>query len=82
MLVWALAYQITVGTVCYAIVAEVSTRRLQIKTVVLGRLLYNVVGIICNILTPYMLNTDAWSEYRVAPSFIALSLSPLCRSAS
>ena len=37
MLVWAMCYQLTVGTVCYSLVAELSTRRLQIKTVVLGR---------------------------------------------
>ncbi len=39
MLCWALVYQLTVGTVCYSLVAEISTRRLQIKTVVLGRAL-------------------------------------------
>lgn len=39
MLVWALCYQLTVGTVCYSLVSEISTRRLQIKTVVLGRIL-------------------------------------------
>jgi MFS transporter, SP family, general alpha glucoside:H+ symporter len=55
MLVWALCYQLSVGTVCYSLVAELSTRRLQIKSVVLGRNLYNVVGIVCNVLTPYML---------------------------
>jgi len=33
MLGWALTYQLTVGTVCYSLVAEMSTRRLQIKTV-------------------------------------------------
>jgi SP family general alpha glucoside:H+ symporter-like MFS transporter len=37
MLVWAMFYQLSVGTVCYSLVAELSTRRLQIKTVVLGR---------------------------------------------
>jgi len=37
MLIWAAFYQCTVGTVCYSLVAELSTRRLQIKTVVLGR---------------------------------------------
>ncbi|KAJ5215741.1 uncharacterized protein N7498_002148 [Penicillium cinerascens] len=60
MLIWALFYQLTVGTVCYSLVAELSTRRLQIKTVVLGRCLYNVVAIICGVLTPYMLNPGAW----------------------
>ena len=44
MLVWALFYQLTVGTIAYSLVAELSTRRLQIKTVVLGRNAYNVVG--------------------------------------
>ncbi|KAF2274245.1 putative MFS alpha-glucoside transporter [Westerdykella ornata] len=61
MMVWALIYQLTVGTVCYSLVAELSTRRLQIKTVVLGRNLYNVVGIICAVLSPYMLNPGAWN---------------------
>lgn len=61
MLAWAIFYQLTVGTVCYSLVAELSTRRLQIKTVVLGRNLYNVVGIICNVLSPYMLNPGAWN---------------------
>ncbi|KAJ7471671.1 MFS transporter [Mycena galericulata] len=61
MLVWALIYQCTVGTVCYSLVGEISTRRLLIKSVVLGRNLYNVVGIICSVLTPYMLNPGAWN---------------------
>ena len=43
MLVWAMCFQLTVGTVCYSLVAELSTRRLQIKTIVLGRNCYNIV---------------------------------------
>jgi SP family general alpha glucoside:H+ symporter-like MFS transporter len=61
MIVWALFYQLTVGTVCYSLVAELSTRRLQIKTVVLGRNLYNIVGIITSVLSPYMLNPGEWN---------------------
>lgn len=60
MVIWALFYQLSVGTVTYSLVAELSTRRLQIKTVVLGRNLYNIVAIICGVLTPYMLNPGAW----------------------
>lgn len=56
MLVWAMCYQLSVGTVCYSLVGEMSTRRLQIKTIVLGRACYNIIGIICSVLTPYMLN--------------------------
>ena len=61
MIVWALFYQLSVGTVCYSLMAELSTRRLQIKTVVLGRNLYNIVGIIYSVLTPYILNPGAWN---------------------
>lgn len=56
MLIWAACYQLSVGTVCYSLVAEMSTRRLQIKTIVLGRACYNIIGIITSVLTPYMLN--------------------------
>lgn len=61
MLVWAACYQLSVGTVCYSLVGEMTTRRLQIKTIVLGRAAYNVIGIICSVLTPYMLNPGAWN---------------------
>lgn len=71
MIVWAMFYQLTVGTVCYSLVAELSTRRLQIKTVVLGRNLYNIVGIICSVLTPYMLNPGAWNWGNYAGFFWA-----------
>jgi SP family general alpha glucoside:H+ symporter-like MFS transporter len=64
-------YQLTVGTVCYSLVAELSTRRLQIKTVVLGRNLYNIVGIVCSVLTPYMLNPSAWNWGNYAGFFWA-----------
>jgi len=56
MLIWAACYQLSVGTVCYSLVAEMSTRRLQVKTIVLGRACYNIIGIITSVLTPYMLN--------------------------
>ncbi|KAL2019025.1 hypothetical protein VTK56DRAFT_10190 [Thermocarpiscus australiensis] len=69
MLGWALTYQLTVGTVCYSLVSEISTRRLQIKTVALGRVLYIIVGIICSVLTPYMLNPGAWNWRNFAGFF-------------
>ncbi|SPQ24967.1 b5312376-c735-4eb7-ba15-e3e35c0f7a02 [Thermothielavioides terrestris] len=69
MLGWALAYQLTVGTVCYSLVGEISTRRLQLKTVALGRVLYIIVGIICGVLTPYMLNPGDWNWRNYAGFF-------------
>lgn len=71
MLVWAAFYQLTVGTVCYSLVAEVSTRRLQIKTVAFGRVCYAIVAIITNVLTPRMLNPTAWDWGNYAGFFWA-----------
>lgn len=71
MILWAAVYQLTVGTVCYSLVAEISSRRLQIKTIVLGRILYGIVGIICSVLTPYMLNPTAWNWQNFAGFFWA-----------
>ncbi|KAK4496491.1 hypothetical protein PRZ48_012471 [Zasmidium cellare] len=61
LLVWALVYNITVGTITYSIVAEMPSSRLRTKTVVLGRNLYNVIGIVNGIITPRMLNPSAWN---------------------
>ncbi|WWC91664.1 uncharacterized protein L201_006610 [Kwoniella dendrophila CBS 6074] len=61
MLVWAVNYQLSVGTIAYSLVGEISSRRLAIKTVALGRAAYNVVAIINNVLTPYMINPTAWN---------------------
>lgn len=69
MLCWSLCYQLSVGTVCYSLVSEVSSRRLQIKTVVLGRVGYIIVGIVCSVLTPYMLNPTAWNWSNFAGFF-------------
>lgn len=77
MILWSLFYQLSVGTVCYSLVSELSSRRLQIKTVVLGRNLYNVVGIITAVLTPYMLNEDEWN-WRNFTAFFWAGLCFLC----
>ncbi|KAL3460393.1 general substrate transporter [Aspergillus heterothallicus] len=73
MLGWAACYQLSVGTVCYSLVAELPTRRLQIKTVVLGRALFITVNIVCSVLTLYMLNPTAWNWSNFAGFFWAAS---------
>lgn len=55
LLIFTFVYDLTVGPVCYALVAEVSSTRLKAKTIVLARNLYNVGGIVVNILTTYQL---------------------------
>lgn len=55
LLLFTFIYDLTVGPVCYALVAEVSSTRLRSKTIVLARNLYNVGGIVVNVLTTYQL---------------------------
>ena len=56
LLLWSVCYQTTVGTVAYSLVAELSSRRLLIKTINIGRGLYAIIGIINSTFNPYMLN--------------------------
>jgi SP family general alpha glucoside:H+ symporter-like MFS transporter len=44
LLVYTMFYNFTVGPVCYAIVSEISSTRLKIKTVILARNVYNLVS--------------------------------------
>lgn len=60
MLVYTFVYDATVGPVCYSLVAELASTRVRNKTVVLARNLYNITGIVANVLTPHMLNPDSW----------------------
>ncbi|KAF1931995.1 sugar transporter [Didymella exigua CBS 183.55] len=61
LLVYTLFYNFTVGPVCYAIVAETSSTRLKIKTVVLARNVYNLGSIFNNIVVPRMLSPNEWN---------------------
>jgi SP family general alpha glucoside:H+ symporter-like MFS transporter len=45
----------------YSLVSEISSTRLRNKTVVLARNLYNITGLIANVLTPHFLNPNAWN---------------------
>src|SRR5579859_6685457 len=61
LLVYTFTYDITVGPVCYSLVAEIPSTRLKTKTIVLSRNVYNIVGIINGVIVPYMLNPTAWN---------------------
>ncbi|KAK5078996.1 hypothetical protein LTS08_003855 [Lithohypha guttulata] len=59
ILILTFAYDITVGPVCYSLVAELPSTRLRIKTVVLARNVYNVFGIIIGVIQPRFMNPTA-----------------------
>lgn len=56
LLVFTLVFDLTVGPVCYAIVGESSSTRLRQKTIVIARMVYNLCGVVINVITPKMLN--------------------------
>lgn len=53
-------YDVTVGPVCYVLVAEIPSTRLRVKTVVLARVCYNLWSLVTNIVTARMLNPTSW----------------------
>lgn len=56
-----LIYNSTLGPVCYTLISEVGSTRLRQKTVVLARISYQIMNIICGIIVPRMLSPDAWN---------------------
>ncbi|KPI45965.1 Maltose permease MAL31 [Cyphellophora attinorum] len=69
ILVLTFAYDITVGPVCYSLVAELPSTRLRIKTVVLARNVYNICGIIIGTLQPRFMNPDSGWGWRGKTAF-------------
>jgi SP family general alpha glucoside:H+ symporter-like MFS transporter len=61
ILILTFVYDLTVGPVCYSLVAELPSTRLRIKTVVLSRNVYNVFGILIGTLQPRFMNPTAWN---------------------
>lgn len=61
LLIYTFTYDISVGPVCYSLVAEIPSTRLKTKSIVLSRNVYNVIGIINGVIVPYMLNPTAWN---------------------
>lgn len=60
MVIQTLINMIGVGPVCYPIVAETPSGRLRYKTIVIGRVVYNITGIFNNTITPRMLSEWGW----------------------
>ncbi|PNY26296.1 Uncharacterized protein TCAP_03766 [Tolypocladium capitatum] len=61
MMVFVLTYDLTVGPVCYCLVAEIPSTRLRIKTVVLARNAYLIASLVANFLNPPILNPSSWN---------------------
>ena len=58
---YVFTYDITVGPTVYALVSEMPSTRLRIKTVVIARNCYNIASICANELNAPILNPTAWN---------------------
>ncbi|WQF84625.1 Putative major facilitator, sugar transporter, major facilitator superfamily [Colletotrichum destructivum] len=61
LMLFVVTYDMTVGPVCYCLVAEIPSTRLRIKTVAVARNAYLLVSIGANFLNPPILNPGAWN---------------------
>jgi SP family general alpha glucoside:H+ symporter-like MFS transporter len=68
---------VTVGPVCYSLVAEIPSTRLKTKSIVLARNVYNVMGIVNGVIVPYMLNPTAWN-WKGKAGFFWAGMCALC----
>ncbi|KAF2008863.1 general substrate transporter [Aaosphaeria arxii CBS 175.79] len=59
MFLWGFIYQITLGTVAWTVVGEISSYRLRSRTQGLANIVLNVVQWVVGFLFPYMFNPDA-----------------------
>ncbi|GAQ12213.1 maltose permease MAL31 [Aspergillus lentulus] len=70
-------YNITIGPICYVLVAEIPSTRLRVKTVVLARVAYNLSGVLINWMTPNMLSPDEW-DWKGKSCFFFAGTTLLC----
>lgn len=71
LVISTLINMITIGPVCYPIVAETPSGKLRYKTISIGRFVYNLTGIFSNSVTPRMLSPLAWNWGAKAALFYA-----------
>lgn len=57
LVISTLCNMISIGPVCYPIVAETPSGRLRYKTIVIGRFVYNLTTIFSNSVTPRMISS-------------------------
>jgi hypothetical protein len=58
LVISTLVNMISIGPVCYPIVAETPSGRLRYKTITIGRFVYNLTGIFQNSVTPHMISAN------------------------
>lgn len=71
------SFNCTIGPVYYALVSEIPSTRLRVKTVVIARIAYNITCLITNVLAARMLNPVAW-DWRGKTAFVFAGATLVC----
>ncbi|RSH91617.1 hypothetical protein EHS25_008986 [Saitozyma podzolica] len=61
LMTWTICFQITNNPVCYALLGEIPSRRLMVKTINIAQCAYRITSIVISTFSPYMLNPQAWN---------------------
>ncbi|KZP26240.1 maltose permease [Athelia psychrophila] len=54
-------YNASLGPICYTLIGEISSTRLRQKSIVLSRVAYQIMNIVCGIIVPRMLSPTSWN---------------------
>lgn len=61
LVIYTFVYDCTSGPLTYCLVTELPSALLRTKTVILSRVMYNLVGLVNGVLTARMLNPSSWN---------------------
>jgi SP family general alpha glucoside:H+ symporter-like MFS transporter len=70
-------YQATLGPVAYILAAEIPSTRLRVKTIVIGRAVYHILGLATNTIASHMLSPSSWN-WKGKSCFFFVGTTALC----
>jgi SP family general alpha glucoside:H+ symporter-like MFS transporter len=71
LMTWTICFQVTNNPVCYALLGEIPSRRLMVKTINIAQCAYRITSIVISTFSPYMLNPQAWNWKGKAGFFVS-----------
>ncbi|KAA8651006.1 hypothetical protein EYZ11_004298 [Aspergillus tanneri] len=75
--IWTFLYQMTVGPICFVIMAEISSTRLRGRTIAIATAIQAMANIVFTVAMPYMLNSDE-ANWRGKTGFLFGGISLVC----
>ncbi|KZP02507.1 general substrate transporter, partial [Athelia psychrophila] len=61
LIVLSFIYNVSLGPICYTLIGEISSTRLRQKSIVLSRVAFQIMNIICGTIVPRMLSPTSWN---------------------